>query len=493
MDNTFTSAARNYTTTENGHVAVKSTGSAVLDLYGQIGALRGMDFDTRVRPLIDRALAEDPLLTMKTIFYGRDARGGTGERQLFRDIIAYLANKCPWYLSKNIPLIPYYGRWDDLYALVGTPTELEAVKAIVEQCNADMEALRAGKPVSLLGKWLKSCNTSSAESRKLGQWTRERLHLTERGYRKALSALREKIRIVERDMSANKWDNINYETLPSRAGMIYRCAFNRHDGERYAEYLKNVSAGKAKMHAAMNTPQDIIHAYLETNGIDDTLELMWKNLPDYVNTDENIMVMADVSGSMWGRPMEVSVGLAVYFAQHNKGAFHNLFMTFESNPRFITLNDKVSLLRNLKETCNAPWGGSTDLNKACRAMLEFAIANEVPDEDMPRRLIIISDMEIDQATGHYNAGRYVPQDLHIAELTRMYREAGYTMPQVIYWNVEARDNHFQTKSDKKGVMLASGSSPAIFEAIIAMKDMEVTLYNAMLEVLNGERYAAITI
>ena len=493
MDNTFTSAARNYTTTENGHVAVKSTGSAVLDLYGQIGALRGMDFDTRVRPLIDRALAEDPLLTIKTLFYGRDARGGTGERQLFRDAIKYIANAKPQWLVKNVKLIPEYGRWDDLYALCDTCMEENAMGLIYHQFLEDMVHMRHGEPVSLLGKWLKSCNTSSPESRELGEKTREYLHLTPRNYRKALSALREKIRIVERDMSANKWSNINYEKLPSRAGIIYRDAFNRHDGERYAEYLKNVGAGKAKMHAAMNTPQDIIHAYMEANGKDDTLELMWKNLPDYVNTDENIMVMADVSGSMWGRPIEVSVGLAMYFAQHNKGAFHNLFMTFESDPSFVSLSDDATLLQNMRSTQDAPWGGSTDLNKACRAMLGFAVANNVPDEDMPRRLIIISDMEIDQATSHYNARRYMPQNLHIAELTRMYREAGYTMPQVIYWNVEARDNHFQTKSDKKGVMLASGSSPAIFEALIAMKDMEVTPYAAMLEVLNGERYAAITI
>lgn len=487
MNNSFASAIRTATTTENGHYAVNTTGSAVLDLYGQIGAMRGMPFDQRVQPLIEKAMNEDPLLTMKTIFYGRDVRGGTGERQLFRDAIKYLAIYYPTFLSPNIHLIPEYGRWDDLYALVGTPAEHEASWLIGGQFSLDMEALRAGKPVSLLGKWLKSCNTSSAESCKLGEWTRDHLHLTERAYRKALSALRERIRVVEKQMSANDWSGINYEGVPSRASVIYRKAFAEHDGERYQRYLADVMSGKKKMNASVSTPQDIVHAYLYgDNETDDTLEAAWKSLPNFVGSDENIMVMADTSGSMVGRPMEVSVGLAMYFAQRNKGAFHNMFMTFESNPHFVTLDENATLRRNLTATWHAPWGGSTNLNGACMSMLKFAKAHDVPDVDMPSRLLIISDMEIDRA---------VPQSyrLNSQEMERYYRLFGYTMPQIIYWNVEARDNHFQAKANSNGVMLASGSSPAIFEGVMKMQDTQVTPYNAMREVLNSERYKPITI
>lgn len=494
MDNTFTSAARNITTTENGHAAARSTGTAVLDLYSQIGALRGMDFDVRVKALVDAAVAESRLLTAKTIFYGRDARGGTGERQLFRDIIKYCATNYPGVIKPNIHLIPEYGRWDDLYALVGTPLENYAASVIREQLYKDMDALRENKPVSLLGKWLKSCNTSSPESRALGEWTAKMLGFTERAYRKTLSMLRARIRIVETQMSGNKWADIDYEHIPSRAGLIYREAFDRHDHDRYAAYLEDVRDGKAKMNASMNTPQDIVHALIANRGENETLEAMWKNLPDYVNIDENIMVMADVSGSMYGRPIEVSIGLAMYFAQHNKGAFHNLFMTFESEPSFVSLKDSNSLFANFKLADNAPWGGSTDLNKACEAMLAFAVNNKVPDEDMPKRLIIISDMEIDQATSGWSRWPHEAMTsgmLHSDELHEMYGRYGYTMPQIIYWNVDARDNHFQATATSKGVMLASGSSPAVFEAIIAMKDVEITPYAAMLEVLNGERYERI--
>ena len=490
MDNTFTSATRNITTTENGHAATRSTGTAVLDLYSQIGALRGMNFDTRVKALVDAAVAESRLLTAKTIFYGRDARGGTGERQLFRDIIKYCATNYPGVIKPNIYLIPKYGRWDDLYALVNTPLEQYAAAVIRAQLYNDMDAIRENRPVSLLCKWLKSCNTSSEESRALGRWTAKMLDLSEREYRKLLSTLRAHINIVETQMSENQWADIDYEHIPSRAGLIYREAFNRHDHDRYITYLEDVRNGKAKMNASMNTPQDIIHALIANRGENETLEAMWKNLPDYVNTDENIMVMADVSGSMYGRPIEVSIGLAMYFAQHNKGAFHNLFMTFESEPSFVSLKDEYSLRENYRVVNDAPWGGSTNLNKACEAMLAFAVNNKVPDEDMPKRLIIISDMEIDTATSGWR-GMPFSGALHPEELREMYGRYGYTMPQIIYWNVDARDNHFQATATSKGVMLASGSSPAVFEAVVAMEDMEITPYTAMLEVLNGERYERI--
>lgn len=487
MNNSFASAVRTATETENGHYAVNTTGSAVLDLYGQIGAVRGMPFDQRVRPLIEKAMKEDPLLTMKTIFYGRDARGGTGERQLFRDAIKYLAIHYPTFLSPNIHLIPEYGRWDDLYALVGTPAEHEASSLIDWQFAIDTAALKVGDSVSLLGKWLKSCNTSSAESCKLGQWTRNCLHLSERDYRKSLSALRERIRVVEKQMSANDWSGINYEAVPSRASVIYRKAFAEHDEARYRQYIEDVMSGKRKMNASVSTPQDIVHAYLphlETQ--DDALEAAWKSLPDFVRSDENIMIMADTSGSMTGRPMEVSAGLATYFAQHNKGAFHNMFMTFETDPHFITLSDNTPLRVNLHRVWRAPWGGSTNLNGACVHMLRFARDHHVPNKDMPSRLIIVSDMEIDHAV----SARY---RLHSKETADAYHTYGYTMPQIIYWNVAARDNHFQAKADSCGVMLASGSSPAIFEGIMKMQDTTVTPYDAMMAVLNSERYKPITI
>ena len=502
MDNVFASAARtvaNMTTTENGHAAASTTGSALLDLYGQVGALRGQD-EERICKLLDAAVAEDRLLATKIIFYARDCRGGTGEREVFRTLLKHMARTNPNAVIENLELIPEFGRWDDLYSITDSvefPEVYNAVWYLInKQLLRDEQALAEGKTVSLLGKWLKSCNASSKETRRLGRMTAEELGYSEKEYRKLLSRLRERIRVVECQMSAQKWDKIDYEAVPSKAGLIYRDAFRKHDEERYKAYIASVEKGEKKINASMNTPQDLVHAYgAGWGGIkpeDPTIEAMWKNLPDYIHSDENVLVMADVSGSMMGRPMEVSLGLAMYFAQRNTGAFHNLFMTFESEPHFFELKENLSFHDNLKRAYNAPWGGSTDLNRACEAMLEMAVRKHVPERDMPTRLVIVSDMEIDQACSCWmwrmECRRDLSNILHVDELREMYERAGYKMPQVIYWNVESRDNHFQTRSDVPGTMLASGSSPRVFEAVMAMKDYQATPYDAMLEVLNGERY-----
>ena len=417
----------------------------------------------------------------------------------------------------NVALIPFYGRWDDMYALVGTPAESAMWEVMREQLEADLKAVEEATPehpadISLLGKWLKSCNSSSKETCALGRLTYRNLgYKSEAAYRKDLAKLRKAIRIVEADMSARRWSDIEYDKLPSRAGLIYRGAFRKHDQERYEAFIEAVNSGEKKINAAMNTPQDIVHAYMGRYKIrrfsgdfpvDETLEAMWKNLPDFVQSDENILCLVDVSHSMYGmygRPIEVSTGLGMYFAQKNRGDFHNLFLTFETEPKFVQLRDHVSLAQNLRLTMDAPWGGSTDLNKACREILRFASDHNVPNEDMPTRLIIISDMEIDEASHpsiceDEDVNTFDAKDvLHIDELREMYAEHGYTVPQAIYWNVCSWENHFHTRSDIPGTMLASGSSPAVFQAIMAIEDIDITPLDAMLEVLNGERYAPITV
>lgn len=518
--NIFANAFRNIsnlTETENGHAAASTTNSAVLDLYGQIGAIRDRD-ESDILDLFKKAIREDKLLAAKMMFYGRDCRGGTGERKVFRTMLKWAADNEPDILRMNLNLIPEFGRWDDLYALVGTKLEDEMFGLMHEKLMDDLMDMEDHRPISLLAKWMKSVNASSEETKKLGKLTCKKLgFVNEKWYRKTLSELRAYIDVVEKKMSTGEWSEIEYEKVPSKAGLIYRKAFRKHDETRYNEYISSVEKGEKKINVAMNTPQDLVHAYIDQRCIynmgfkelDPTIEAMWKNQPDYIHSDENVICMVDTSGSMYGRPIEVSTGLGMYFAQKNRGAFHNLFMTFESDPHFVSLVEGDSFLGNLRRTFDADWGGSTDLNKACRTLLQFAKNNNVPQADMPTRLIIISDMEIDAASGYrgyatrriynerFGCYEWVPFNrsdiLQIDELRAMYEQAGYKMPQVIYWNVESRDNHFQTRSDIPGTMLASGSSPKVFEAVMAMKDYEATPYDAMLEVLNGERYSAVQV
>lgn len=496
--NKFASSAiteSSMTYTENGHSVASTTGSKVLDLYSVVGALRGADSD-RIINLFKEAISDDKLLAARTMFYARDVRGvGTGERRLFKILLHYAAIDHPEMVKPNLYLIPEFGRWDDLYTLVGTPLEKDAFHLMHEQYLADIQCILDDTPqhMSLLSKWLKSCNASSDETRRLGRLTAQYFHMSEQYYRKSLRRLRDAIKIVETTMSQNRWSDIEYDKIPSRAGLIYREAFKKHDSERYDQYIKDVASGKKTINASMNTPQDLVHILMSRGYVveDETVEAMWNNLPNYVGTDENILVMADTSGSMTGRPMEVSTSLAMYFAQRNHGDFHNLFMTFESDPHFVHLSDDASLYQNLRTTLNADWGGSTDLTGAFHKILRMAKENHIPQEDMPTRFIIISDMEFDEAN-RYGYG-LAKNNLNIQNLKNMYQSAGYTMPQIIYWNVDSRDNHFHTSSEEEGVMMASGSSPAVFEALIAMKDMDITPMSAMLEVLNSERYSKIQV
>lgn len=514
MNNIFAQEAiknASMTYTENGHPVASTTGKAVLDLYGQVGALRNAD-EQRIVDLFKAAIGEDKLLAAKTMFYARDARGGTGEREVFRKMLKYAAIHNPELVRKNLELIPEFGRWDDMYTLVGTPLENDMFEVMHNQLMRDIQGMNEGRPISLLAKWMKSCNASSKDTRSLGRQTVKKLgFVNEKMYRKTLAELRSYIKIVEAKMSAGEWSDISYDQVPSRAGMIYRKAFKKHDEARYDEYIKSVEKGEKKINTAMNTPQDIVHAYMDDGSFrmipkkkeDPTLEVMWKNLPDFVKSEENVLCMVDTSGSMYGRPIEVSLGLGMYFAQKNSGAFHNLFMTFESSPRFFAMQDNVSLLYNLKAAFNAPWGGSTDLNLAMKRILNFAKLNRVPQKDMPTRLIVISDMEINEAATEYSSRRIwyglelenvlLGNTLAIDEYKKMYADAGYSMPQVIFWNVDSRHNHFHTREDEHGVMLASGSSPRVFEAVMEMKNLDITPYDAMVEVLNGERYSKVVV
>ena len=322
------------TYTENGALALNTTGDALLDLFGTIGSLRNAD-KNRIHSLFAEAYKESPLLATKCLFYARDIRGGLGERETFRKLINYAAKYHQEALRKNIPLIPEYGRWDDLYSLVDTPLEENMWKYVKFQFNADLVSMAAGASVSLMAKWLKAPDVSSKQSCALGRLTARKLGYDEKSYKRALRKLRAYLNIVERDMSQNRWNEIEYSTVPSRASMLYRNAFFRHDEEGFRQFLDAVTKGETKINASTLYPYDIIERYVNNhwwnfNRIthDDVLEAQWKALPEYVEKGANAIVIADTSGSMDGRPLASALGLAIYFAEHNKGAYHGLWMSF---------------------------------------------------------------------------------------------------------------------------------------------------------------------
>ncbi|WP_336784145.1 DUF2828 family protein [Paenibacillus illinoisensis] len=488
-------AATNVAYTENGARAFATTQSALLDMFAQGGALRNRSDSDKIK-LFTKAFAENSTLAMRMLFYFRDVRGGQGERNTFRVIVRYLADHHTDAMRRNLGWISYFGRWDDLYAFVGTKLEKDAFGIITSQFREDVSSERP----SLLGKWLKSENASSYETKTLAKKTRESLDLTPRQYRKALSALRSRIAIVESQMSANEWTDIDYSKLPSQASLRYRQAFYRHDLDGYQGYIDSLKRGDAGVKVNTKTlyPYEIVHEIFSGKvrvgnkynvqfgnaANEDMLNVMWENLPDYFNGNtENSLVVVDTSGSMYGLPIEIAVSLGIYAAERNKGKFHNHFMTFSNRPELVELQG-TGIVERVRNMSQANWDMNTDIKRVFDLVLKTAVENSLPQDEMIGRIYIVSDMEFDGCvTGGNNQTLF-------QTIESEYRAAGYTMPNLVFWNVNARGSQFPTDMTATGVQLVSGASPSIFTNLL--KGSMLSPYELMLDVINSERYGVIS-
>ena len=495
--------ATNYTYTENGAVTHKTTKSDLLDMFAMGAAMRTRS-DEDVILMFRKAFKENPVYALKCLFYIRDVRGGQGERRFFRVVMKDLAKFDTAAARRNLKFVPEFGRWDDLYVFVGTPLEADALQIMKDQLALDVEC----KTPSLLAKWLKSENTSSVESRRLGNITREFFGMSHKQYRKTLSILRERINVLERLMSEGRWDEIEFDKIPSKAGMKYKNAFARHDLERakneniqtYADFAKDSTK---KVNAKALYPYECVHEALNIMGnqqgwcsrghhvaLDDTQRLMtnkyWDNLADYFNgATFNGIALVDTSGSMSGTPIEVAISLGLYCAEKNQGAFANHFISFESNPHWIETSG-VDFCDKVYRITGAEWGGSTNVEAAMDLILNVAKQNGCSQDEIPQNLVIISDMEFNYCVTSNNYGRGNVNDTLFEKIAAKYRANGYEMPHVIFWNVNARQANIPMLGNGN-VSFVSGFSPSIFETIMSGK----TGYDLMMEKLDSERYVQI--
>lgn len=490
-----------YTKTENGAFALNTTGSGLVDLFATIGALRspnGKNKKTALTPenkrraemLFDEAVKQDPLIATKILFYARDIREGLGEREVFRYILNYAAKAYPHLIINNIDLIGVFGRYDDLYALIDTPLEDKMWEVMKNQFEEDLRNMEAGNAVSLLGRWVKTADASTANTRELGILTARKLGYSVYNYKRNYRALRKYIGVIEGLMCTGQWDKINYSEVPSRAMTIYRNAFMRHDEAGFRDYLSKLQStdpevrNTVKINASTLYPYDITEKFFGNMSQSEAmvLEEQWKALPNYVTEGTNALVIADTSGSMYGRPLASSVGLALYFAERNHGAYENMFMTFSNKSEIVTVKGNT-LEQKIRNISKANWGMNTNLEAAFEHILDIAITHNVAPEDMVKSLIIISDMEIDACTNRNN--------FFYDEMQRKYREHGYELPNIIFWNVDSRHDTFHTDMTRKGVQCFSGQSASTFKSI--MQTVGMTPMEAMLKVINNERYDCITI
>lgn len=482
MSNPFVqalTAATSQALTENGAVARGTTGSRVLDLFSTIGGMRGQA--DRAAGLAQVAATEDAQLTARLMFYARDVRGGQGEREIFRQCMKSLIKRDERFKSL-IKHVPEYGRWDDVVELFGV-APYEVMDVIRTQLSMDLETDRP----SLLAKWLPSEVTSSKATRAAARLIREQLDMTPRAYRKMLSALRKQIWLVEHAMTTGDWSTIPFERVPSRAAMIYRNAFKAHAPGEYAAYLAAVEKGEAKINAGTLFPYELVEKCQGWHvGVDATIEAQWKALPDYfAGKTENSLVVADVSGSMSGQPMQVAISLALYVAERNKGTWHNKFMTFSETPQIQNVEGDT-LHARVKNLEHAEWGMNTNIERMFMQILATARATNTAPADMITRLYIVSDMEFDAATRGHGVNETLFQGIK-----RTFNQAGYEMPELVFWNVRAGNKQFPMGLDERGFLNVSGCSPSIFTTLLSGKF--TSAHDLMCEVLNGERYARIVL
>lgn len=468
----------NITKTDNDAKAYASTGNKCLDLFGQISACRN-NIQTAEK-LFLLAFQEHPETAIRAMFYSRDVRGGQGERSVFRAILNKLAKENAQITNKIIELVPYYGRWDDLLCLEDTLVWNSVLSLIKKQITED---LNSKESVSLLAKWLPSINASSKDSKRLGRKIAEYLGWSEKQYRKTLSGLRDKIKIVETPMCAKEWGTIDYAKIPSRASFMYRNAFKKHDEIRYNEYLNKVERGDAKINASTLYPYDIVKSCM--NSADKTLDLQWNALPDYMEgLDFKGLVVADVSGSMMNYgalPLYVSISLALYISERNKSdAWKNTFMTFSEEPELVrvvgsTISDKVNYVKRSK------WGYNTDLMLVFKTILSAAKEQNLSSDEMPEKLIIVSDMQFDKACASN-------QRTNFEQIQKLYKKSGYNIPHLIFWNVAGSSN-VPIQMHDTGTTLVSGCSPSILKSVLSGKN--ISPLDVMMETLYSERYALI--
>lgn len=475
--------ANNYTLTTNGATTHASTLNGLMDLFAMGGSYRNRSDDDCIT-LFKKAFEEDESYALKCWFYLRDCREGQGERRFFRVVLKWLADNHSDTVLRNMEYIPFMGRWDDLYVLDGTHLEKDMYKFMKKQFLLDLNC----KTPSLLAKWMKSENASSKETRRLALKTIQAFDMKPKMYRKTLTALRERINVLERLMSEGRFDEIEFDKIPSRAGIIYRNAFARNDitKARYEAFLKSK---QTKVNASVLYPVDIAHRAFRASRLpyDDperlALQKYWDNLPNYYgDREENGIAVVDVSGSMMGTPMEAAVSLGAYIAEKAHGPFSNHFITFSAHPELVEFNG-VDITDKLNRCASADWGANTNLEAVFDMLLNVALANNTPQEDMPTRLYIFSDMEFDMALqdwGHWRES-FNPDTL-VEGIAKKWTAHGYKLPEIVFWNLDARQDNIPAIGE--GFSYVSGFSPVMIKQILSGK----TGLDLVMEKLNSERY-----
>lgn len=438
----------NKTYTANGAVTHRSSLNSCVDFFFQASTA---DLDKALK-LFRQAYIENPQVATKLAFWVRSPRQGAGMRDIGRACFKFLAEANRNSSKKDLFVfnVAENGRWDDLLSLFDTSFK-EAAMECWGQAFIEANALAA--------KW---APRERSKNKKAARAFAKFLGIAPKEYRKLIASLS---KTVEQDMCSGNWQNIQYSHVPSQAMRKLRKAFQRRDSERYETYLQDVQNGKKTINASTLWPHQILGECIQWNWggwdegpvqeLDETSTQLWNNLPNWVNGKSSIVV-ADTSGSMSGLPIQVSISLAMYTAERLTGIWKNNFITFSSEARFVHLNPELSLARRISSIPSIV--ENTNLDSVFNLILSAAKNFNIPQSNMPEQIIIISDMQFDEATSG--------TETNFEAIDRSFREAGFKRPDIVFWNVNGRYcNNSPVTFTEEGTALVSGYSPSILSAL----------------------------
>jgi hypothetical protein len=496
----------NYQLTENGAVGYKSTGSVLTDLNFRVSSMRGNGVKQDDVNIFVQAMNENLEYAIKWLFFARDVRDGLGERNVFQQLYMEYAELYPNEAKATLKLIAEFGRWKDVIDIINMDPNnvLGGMELVSETFHMDIQNCMEGKPISLLAKWMPSIN-ASCKARKQAKRFAKEFGLSYESYRKMLSKLRAYLDVTEVKTCDNRWGEIDYNKVSSGANIRYTEAFKKHDGKRYLEHcnkaLDVANNPDVKMHASVLYPHEIwekytktsYYGYVETLDADISLEALWKNLADLGDCG-NTMVVVDGSGSMVSkcafsnvRPINISRSLGVYFAERCKGEFHNILMEFSRRPKLIDLNGCKTLRDKVVEMCKYNDCTNTDIEAVFMLILQTAVNAHMSQSDLPDRILIVSDMEFDEATNYTN--RIYSMKSLFDELADRFAKYGYKLPKLVFWNVNSRTNAIPMTENEMGVIMVSGYSPNIMSMIMSN---QTDPWLALKEKLDDKRYDCIS-
>ena len=462
--------------TANGAVTNSSSLNKNVDLFFLGGASRGKD----IIPTFAGALVEDSEVAVRVLQWIRDARGGAGERQTFRNLFAYLIKTEPLLAERVLMNIAEIGRFDDLCVAFGTSLERSALRIIAQALNAKN---------GLCAKWL---DRQGPDANKIRAYMR----MTPKDYRKMIVGLSN---TVEQKMCANDWSGIVYPHVPSVAAGRYQKAFLKHDPKGYGVYKEQLVSGEAKINASVAYPYDVIRSL--KNGDKVVANAQWAALPNYLEgSDENILAVVDVSGSMEGvkvsgsvTALDVAVSLGLYVSERMNGVFKDQFITFSGAPEMLHM--KGNLEQRYAQMAQSNWAMNTDLGAVFKLILGAAVKHKVPTAEMPTKILILSDMEFDacvttggsgKSSGYRSTGGSAVSVSAMEFIEQEFAAAGYKAPQIVFWNLSGRSGNSPVTYNKVGAALVSGFSPSIVKSVLGGEEM--TPISIVLKTVMCERY-----